>query len=280
MRNSKYSLMNRLTLGVAHNYALTPVVRKITRDFADCETMIFERYNQRTQASNKGNNLLDFMAAMNEKLSEEEKWKPRDIIGNIANFMSASADSMDMMCTSAEFFARDPALQDQIRQVFKDHMTPEGAVDPSAILRSSALDSIYNEMLRIFGPAAFLTPRFLTRDMKLGKYRLKKGTQVTLPTGLKLRSPDLFKEPESFKSGRFLLENLSEIKDNLDHLPFSSGNRACPGRYLAKSFDSTILSIFYSLFETKLNGPPGKRVYGISYGIDRCVIKFRPTTIK
>ena len=80
----------------------------------------------------------------------------------------------------------------------------------------------------MFGPAMITTWREITKNCKLGKYKLRKGDVIFAPCSLKHRDSNLFEEANKFKVDRFTSENSHKF-NNADYSPFSLGKRNCVG---------------------------------------------------
>ena len=76
--------------------------------------------------------------------------------------------------------------------------------------------------------------RLITKDFKLGKYKIYKGTKFSYSLGAILHSEQYYKDPFTLKPERFEenAENLAAAKKA--YVPFSIVKRNCIGRHLGE----------------------------------------------
>ncbi|KAH7949599.1 hypothetical protein HPB49_012649 [Dermacentor silvarum] len=91
------------------------------------------------------------------------------------------------------------------------------------------------EKMRVEVLGAFerrFTSRCADEDCRYGKYLIRKGTSVMVPTYQLHHDPKYWDEPEKFKPERFSPENKSRINPTA-YQPFGLGPRICIGQRLA-----------------------------------------------
>lgn len=107
-------------------------------------------------------------------------------------------------------------------------------MDIDSLVDSKILDAIQDELYRFNTGSSYLNPRFANKNFRLGNLKVKKGDYLTTPTSLKLVSKQLYEDPTQFKLERFLDNSLKDKNAKFDFIPFSTGNRACPGTHISR----------------------------------------------
>ncbi|KAI9204612.1 cytochrome P450 [Polychytrium aggregatum] len=92
------------------------------------------------------------------------------------------------------------------------------------------LNGVIRETLRLFPPAN--AGRMPTRDLNIGGYQVKKGTELFVFTAVLQRDPRYFENPDSFLPERWLPDSTLHMERKA-YLPFSLGPRNCVGMKLA-----------------------------------------------
>lgn len=97
-------------------------------------------------------------------------------------------------------------------------------------------------------PAVGILTRVVTRDVQLGPFALKKGSNVgTNIIGL-MHNPKYYKDPSVFNPERWSDKD-SLSADSYSYIPFSAGPRSCIGKHLAM-LETKIILIYYLKFFT------------------------------
>ncbi|XP_044203376.1 cytochrome P450 3A27-like [Thunnus albacares] len=118
-------------------------------------------------------------------------------------------------------------LQEEIDSTFPD----KGPVQYEALMQMEYLDSVINECLRLYPPAARLE-RNAKETVKINGITIPKDITVMIPVFALHRDPELWTEPEEFKPERFSKENKQSINP-YTYLPFGIGPRNCLGMRFA-----------------------------------------------
>lgn len=105
-----------------------------------------------------------------------------------------------------------------------------GGVDapPERVAKLEYLDAVVRESLRL-QPVIPIVGRVLSRDHRVGRYDLPKGTGVVASIYLAHRREQAFPAPDSFDPERFLRRKPSPS----EWYPFGGGNRRCIGMAFA-----------------------------------------------
>lgn len=140
--------------------------------------------------------------------------------------------------------------------------------------KSEFLDAVISESLRMVPPASHIFPKIITKDLKLGKYTLKKGSQMFFPLIIYQFSEKIFENPKEFNEERFNEKSKRKIPRNA-YMPFYSGRRSCVGRYLAELIQRMIVVEFLSAFEIKDNGHEYETVIRFIHGVKESEINLK-----
>lgn len=171
--------------------------------------------------------MLDLMIKQNK--NSEDKWTKEDIVGNFILLQFAGADTSKEVSTFfLNYLGSHPEHQEQIleavnRDIFSDEVVNYDSMDKSAYFNMNV-----NEALRIYSPFTSINPRRLIKSVKVGKYILRKGSNVVIPVGNMMTQEAWHKDALKFDHERFSPLNRRKM-NKMTHIPFSSGKRRCIG---------------------------------------------------
>ncbi len=126
------------------------------------------------------------------------------------------------------------------------------AADVDAVGRLAVASAVANEALRL-RPAAPFSSATANVDTSLGEYFIPKGTTILLLARPQAVDPINFVDPLAFKPERWL-DAPSGPHNASAHIPFGSGPRMCPGRFLALLEMKTLLSMMCKSFNVERAG--------------------------
>ena len=110
--------------------------------------------------------------------------------------------------------------------------------------------NVFKEALRLYPPIAFLTRQNI-QTQKVRRWNVKAGSMVFISPWVIHRHKDHWQEPDDFVPERF--EDKSCAKAVADHfIPFSMGQRVCPGAAFALLEGPVILAYLFSYFDVKM----------------------------
>jgi len=140
------------------------------------------------------------------------------------------------------------------------------------------LQNFTKEALRLFSASSQLFPRLALKDFKLGKYSIRKGTNLNIFFNTFHHSDEVYQNCWKFEPDRFKSISEGQKKSKpAEFMPFSLGKRNCIGRYLGELFVQSILLNFAKKFEMRaLPDYEVSAVQGITYGLDSCFIRLKP----
>ena len=99
----------------------------------------------------------------------------------------------------------------------------------------SFLDAVVMEGLRLFSPVTLVQRRAKRNDLVLDGYHIPSNTNVCVCIHSVHSNKMYFQDSEVFNPSRTTLDMVMLDTSNC-FMPFSTGPRGCPGRYLAATF--------------------------------------------
>uniref|UniRef100_A0A6M2CHS3 Putative cytochrome p450 midgut overexpressed n=1 Tax=Rhipicephalus microplus TaxID=6941 RepID=A0A6M2CHS3_RHIMP len=126
-----------------------------------------------------------------------------------------------------------PDIQEKMRQEVLAAFAKEG--DHLSLLTLNLLrysNQVISETMRLYPPIITFTTRCAEEDYRCGKYLIKKGTSVMVPTYQLHHDPQYWIEPDKFDPERFSPENKRSVNPTA-YIPFGLGPRICLGQRLA-----------------------------------------------
>ncbi|XP_075559516.1 cytochrome P450 3A5-like [Dermacentor variabilis] len=128
---------------------------------------------------------------------------------------------------------KHPDIQERMRKEVLEAFTKED--DELSIQTLTSLrytNQVLSETLRMYPPIISFTTRCAGEDYQSGKYLIKKGTSVMVPTYHLHHDPMYWTDPEKFDPERFSPKNKHLINPAV-YQPFGLGVRVCIGQRLA-----------------------------------------------
>lgn len=128
---------------------------------------------------------------------------------------------------------KHPDVQEKMRtEVLEAFKKEEDELSVQTLMGLTYTNQVLSETLRMYPPIITFTTRCADEDYRYGKYLIKKGTSVMVPTYQLHRDPQFWTDPETFDPDRFSPENKHLIKPGV-YQPFGLGVRICVGQRLA-----------------------------------------------
>lgn len=165
-----------------------------------------------------------------ESLSDEE------IMGNVMTLLLAGEDTTaNTIAWAVHFLTLYPDVQSRLREeaigALGDRVLPDA---PEMLDDMPYLEAVAFETMRLkpVFPIIFVEP---LEDAVVAGVSIPAGTPLALLTGQMGEQPDCFSKPNEFRPERWLSPPALDLPlhDLRGHLPFGSGARLCPGKYLA-----------------------------------------------
>lgn len=195
--------------------------------------------------------LLNFMLAGVDKQTGESL-SDENIRFQILTFLIAGHETTSgLLSFTLYFLVNNPDVLARAYEEVDRVLGTDLAVEPTIqqVNQLAYVQQILNEALRLYptAPAIGLYPY---RDEVIGgRYRIKKGTFVTLLTLMLHRDPSVWgPEPERFDPGNFSREAEAKRPPNA-FKPWGNGQRACIGRQFAMQEATLVLGMILQRFQ-------------------------------
>ena len=227
---------------------------KVIEDCFSRQQQILQRYmDKRATATDLGESVVDRSVLHNKECLKTGNTKDlitaEEIAGNYNIFFFAGTDTSQNSTKGAICHMADkPGLKSFIDSVNKQIYDSEGFTTTQTLESCQELSLWIKECLRMHTPLARTTPKQATREVKLGKYTIRKGDLVvTALTGMH-NDQEFFKDPETFDVNRFTSENEKQLP-KYQFIPFSLGKRICLGRHLGELMVKLLVTKFSQFFD-------------------------------
>jgi cytochrome P450 len=112
---------------------------------------------------------------------------------------------------------------------------------------------VIDEVLRLYPPSWFLMRRAV-RDDEIGGYAIQRNSFILWSAYLLHRHPEVWDEPEQFRPGRFLPEQI-EKRPRYAYIPFGGGPRLCMGNNFALMEMTLVLATIAQRYRLELTSP-------------------------
>ena len=223
------------------------------------------------------------MAKHNKTCPEDEKLSHNEIIGNCIIFHVAGVDtSKSCLEFVIQHLARDKLCQKKFQDEILSKLSSSDSSKYGTYAENETLTYFTKECLRIYGPVAAYFPRIATKDFKVGKYTIFKGTRYIGICSSFHHSDSYFKNSHKFDFDRFKDEKQSQERQKPGTMiPFGLGKRNCIGKYFGELMIQIVLVKLLEKFELEnLPNYEVSAVMGLTYGIDSCYAALKPRQIQ
>ena len=277
--------LNRLFFTIPAKLGLLPRCQEMKDLAKKIDKACLDMYRKRTKLApeQRSSNLIDLMVEHNLNCPEDEILNEEMIAGNLFLFQIAGMDtSRQVTLSSLHVLSKRPELAQNLHSDVNNQMFKDGEKKIIGSLegleKSTYLNNFLREALRMFGAVPLIFPRTATKNFKLGKYKIYKGTSFMVFLTGPQYDAETFKDPKEFKVDRFAdPQTFAKASRHGNYLPFSSGNRECIGKYLAEIFIKVGLCHFLKEFEiAEVEGFDPKIEFAFTYGLKDCWVKARP----
>ena len=227
LNKARFSLLNFMSGGYLARQTWFPRNWEGIKMKKKVQDLAMGLYNDRLKSGPaKGLNIIDLIIEENKTLPEEEKWSDDEIVGSVAFFQVAGADTTQFTIANlVHYISNNQKAQDDLREATKDIRGLK--VKAEDFEKSEFLNAAIQEVMRLCGSAPIAFPKLVKKSFRMGEYSFRKGDLIHMPLTLKARDERFFEDPLTFKARRFLEKN--EKARPVDNIPFSTGHRNCIG---------------------------------------------------
>jgi cytochrome P450 len=168
--------------------------------------------------------------------------------GEILSALYLASDPFDKLLVKAlQYLALHPVQAERLRVELRELEAGDG-LTPRTASTLRRLRHFLLEVLRLRTPYAIVGREALV-DHELGGYRVPKGSLLAITPLIVHKDPDHWERPEEFDPSRFETLRLATATH---FVPFSAGERRCPGQGFAMRQAMYILARIVGAFDVEL----------------------------
>ncbi|XP_071482685.1 cytochrome P450 3A28-like [Diadema antillarum] len=219
--------------------------------------IILERIAARRRGEDVPKDILTHILNASDNLSNQEFGIEEMIDEFLSFFIAGQETTGNTLAFILQQLCRYPHVYEKVKQELDEKLGDKTFVSYEDIMKLEYLMLVLKETMRLFPPVQG-TSRILGFDVQYEQYHLPKGTQVMVNTNQAMGMMDCyFDDPEEFRPERFRRDNDERMKSMYAYIPFSLGNRSCPGQQFAYIESRVILAKLLRRFDFRL--VPGQR---------------------
>lgn len=207
--------------------------------------------------------------------NNEEKLTEEEFIGNILTAIFAGSDTSRLITKACLHFLGEKI---EIRKIIeKSILALENDKNSLKFEECEPLIKFVNETLRLKNPIGSFITRVITKNCKIGDFKLFKNDQLTIPMACLHYKEDFFQKSTEFNIENFSEENKKK-RSKVAYLPFGSGRRNCFGKFFAEMLVKIIVGKFVERFEIEKifdDGYVGEWVTRMTHGLKDCKLRLR-----
>ncbi|CZT14087.1 related to gibberellin cluster-GA14-synthase [Ramularia collo-cygni] len=243
-----------------------PLCRKVRRDYRTCErilTPVFKARDAEIQAAQREGRppqLPDDSIEWFRSASKGRKYSQVDI--QIALQVAAIHTTSDLLNQAILNLCANPEMMEPLREEALRVLGQYGW-QKLALTELRLLDSFFKETQRLKPINMASMHRVALTDVVLSNgTHIRKGEKMGISTH-DMWSPEIYENPEKFDGYRFLerrklpgLEMKSQlVSTSTDHMGFSHGKHACPGRFFAANEVKIAMIHLILKYDMKISDP-------------------------
>ena len=219
-----------------------------------------ERLRTDPAAHEKPSNLLEAMIVAADQPDEPGNGLgDAEITGNVLTMLLAGEDTTaNTLAWMTYLLKQNPAALQRVQAEVRNH-APDPALFSMELMDSLAfLDACCSETMRLKPVAPFI-PLMALRDTQVGDVAVPKNAMVWGVLRHNSVSEPWFPDPAAFKPERWLADAPEPLSNDAKRasLPFGSGPRMCPGRYLALLEMKMAMAMLLASFDIETVTTPG-----------------------
>ncbi|XP_015795766.1 cytochrome P450 2J6-like isoform X1 [Tetranychus urticae] len=273
---SRYIFMPLITFFVSLAAQFNSELKKVTINQRELEkkiTIEVAKHKEKDSTHEIEDYIDGFLQEMDKQKDSHTSFNMDTLRRNTADFYSAGSDTttivlnfiMLYLITYPEYQQK---IRDEIKQTIGSERQPDYA-DRNSLPFTMAF--IY-ESLRMATIVPLNAHRRASQDTKIMNFFIPKDTIVILNFWSVHRDPNLWNDPLSFKSERFLSEDGTKVIKSPNLMAFSGGKRICPGSTLAMT--KLFLYLVSILQNFQVSAPEGDKISEeVKYNLNRMLKK-------
>ena len=242
----------------------TPENRRFERAMADFEATVDELVAERRDGGGSGgtggagtDDRDDLLALLLDAEGPDGTTMSEDVVRDqMVTFLFAGHETTSLALTYAwHLLARNPEKREKLRAELDDVLGDERAT--MADLPSlTYTEKVVEESLRLY-PPAYVLFREPIEDVRVGPYRVRGGTTLTIPIFTLHRDGRFYDDPDAFRPERWTDDFEDELPD-CAYFPFGRGPRHCIGMRFALTELKLVLATLARrvAFEPTYDGDP------------------------
>jgi cytochrome P450 len=165
---------------------------------------------------------------------------------------AGSSTTSHTVAFACHLLARHPESQRRLREELFSLFPSVNAIEPKKMIDLPMLDDVLKETMRMYPMIPRPLERYLGKEIELNGQNIPPGVVASTSAHTQGRLEDVFPEPESWKSERWLK---ASKRMELNWIPFGTGCRACPGANLAVTELKYMIGTIFRSFRSVV--PPG-----------------------
>lgn len=270
------SMLNRMDFDVLLKLSQTPLyypgtyadiyIAQVRRDYRQAVAILAPEFKARDRevaaAKQEGRNpdLPDdaiewFRSAAHGRTYDESNLQ-------VALAVAAIHTTSDLLTQAMLNLCSHPEIVEPLRQEIVDVLSKFG-LQKVALTELRLLDSFFKETQRLKPIGMSSMHRSALKDVELpGGIRIKKGEHIAVSSH-RMWDPKEYKEPDTFDAYRYIerrkipgYENKSLlVSTSPDHMGFSHGKHACPGRFFAANEVKIAMIHILLKYDLKIKDP-------------------------
>ena len=177
-----------------------------------------------------GGDLLGMLLSLRDEGSGEPLSRQEVFDQCMVMFQAGHETSATALLWWSWLMAEHPAEAEKVRQEV-DAVLGDRAPVPQDMGALPRLTASLKEAMRLYPPIAGLLTRRATRDLRMGRWMIPRGTLVRVTPWVLQRDPRVFEQPQAFRPERFMPDAPPPPRGAW--MPFGVGPRVCIGQYFA-----------------------------------------------
>lgn len=217
------------------NVRLWMKVRELNRELL----ALIARRRHEMNESNEGDLLSVLISAREEGTGES--LTDAEIRDEVMTLLMAGHETTAIALSWVFYMvAQHPQVDALLQQEWLEKLGSKAAPDFDDLKNLPYTKAVIQETMRLY-PPAWAMGREVAKDVTVGGYPFKKGSQIYIAQWFMHRDERFFEEPLLFKPERFLGESEKKIP-KFAYFPFGGGPRVCIGNAFAMAEAAVILA--------------------------------------